>query len=112
MKKRSVELSVGIFVLIGLVCIAYLTIRLGKLEVIGGEYYNLKARFSNVSGLKSGGIVDMAGVQVGTITNITLDYENLVAIGKDQFLCVYHVSVSSLYCKFIVQLVVFSWHRC
>ena len=47
MKKTSVDLGVGIFVLIGLMCVGYLTIRLGKMEVFKDEYYILNARFQS-----------------------------------------------------------------
>jgi len=80
MKKHTLETSVGIFVLIGLVCVAYLTIKLGKMEWLGGNYYYLVARFHSVSGLKRGAIVDVAGVQIGRVENITLDPKEMVAV--------------------------------
>jgi phospholipid/cholesterol/gamma-HCH transport system substrate-binding protein len=54
MNRSNLELVVGIFVLVGLACLAYLAIHLGKLEVIG-RGYQLYAVFDNVSGLKTGG---------------------------------------------------------
>ena len=75
MKKRSVEVSVGVFVLIGLVCVAYLTVKLGKMELLGGRTYRLTAHFSSVSGLQEGGVVDVAGVEVGKVVSIVLDPE-------------------------------------
>lgn len=80
MKKHTLERSVGVFVLIGLLCIAYLTIKLGKMELLGGNYYHLIARFGSVSGLKDGAIVDVAGVEVGKVAGITLDREEMVAV--------------------------------
>jgi phospholipid/cholesterol/gamma-HCH transport system substrate-binding protein len=79
MKKHAVELLVGIFVLMGLACVAYLTIKLGKMELLGGSYYYITARFSSVSGLKEGAIVDVAGVQIGQVDRITLDTGEMVA---------------------------------
>jgi phospholipid/cholesterol/gamma-HCH transport system substrate-binding protein len=73
MKKRSVEISVGFFVLIGLVCVAYLTVKLGKMEVLGGHYYHVSASFASVSGLKRGATIDMAGVEIGQVESIVLD---------------------------------------
>ena len=69
----------GIFVLVGLLCVAYLTVKLGKFEVLGGDYYVLKARFASVSGLKPGSSVEMAGVQIGTVDQISIDPELQVA---------------------------------
>ncbi|EGJ48573.1 outer membrane lipid asymmetry maintenance protein MlaD [Desulfocurvibacter africanus] len=80
MKKYTMETSVGIFVLIGLLCVAYLTIKLGRLEVFGADTYLLKARFSSVGGLRPGGSVEMAGVKVGSITRIYLDQETYMAM--------------------------------
>ncbi len=75
MKKYSVETAVGIFVLIGIACIGYLTIKLGKMELLGSEYYSLQARFESVEGLKPGAEVRIAGVVVGKVEIIELDKE-------------------------------------
>ena len=45
MKKHSIEMVVGIFVVIGLVCIAYMTIKLGKVSFFGNNYYTIYANF-------------------------------------------------------------------
>lgn len=80
MSKTSLELGVGIFVLIGIMCVGYLTVRLGKMELLGDEHYYLNARFISVAGLKKGAQVVIAGVQVGQVTQISLDPEEQVAI--------------------------------
>jgi phospholipid/cholesterol/gamma-HCH transport system substrate-binding protein len=79
MKKSSVETVVGIFVLIGILCIGYLTIQLGELDFIGGDEYRIHARFQSVSGLKAGASVEMSGVQIGQVERISLDPERLMA---------------------------------
>lgn len=79
MKKASVETAVGIFVIIGIVCVGYLTIKLGKMEWIGDNYYPLYAQFQSVSGLTTGAYVEMAGVQIGQVDSITLDQDRQVA---------------------------------
>ncbi len=79
MKKSSVELGVGIFVLIGLMCVGYLTIRLGKVQLLDDEHYYLNARFQSVTGLKVGASVEIAGVPVGEVDSISLDHEEQVA---------------------------------
>ena len=73
MKKASIETIVGIFVLIGILCLGYLSIKLGKMELIGGKYYEVSARFASISGLKSGATVEIAGVEVGRVDRIALD---------------------------------------
>ena len=80
MKKSSVELGVGIFVLIGLICVGYLTIQLGKMKLLGDDHYFLNARFVSVSGLKAGAKVEIAGVPVGQVESISLDSEDQVAM--------------------------------
>ena len=53
MRRANLELTVGFFVLVGLACLAYLAINLGKMEIIGTGY-QIFANFDNVSGLKTG----------------------------------------------------------
>ncbi|HEY6838386.1 MAG TPA: outer membrane lipid asymmetry maintenance protein MlaD [Geobacteraceae bacterium] len=73
MTKANIETIVGIFVLIGIACLGYLSIKLGKMEVIGGDYYQLNADFASVSGLKQGATAEIAGVTVGRVARIMLD---------------------------------------
>ena len=67
------QTAVGIFVLLGLVCVAYLTIKLGKMEVFDSKGFELVANFNSVSGLRVGADVEMAGVPVGRVASIKLD---------------------------------------
>jgi len=82
MKPSSIETAVGIFVLIGIICVGYLAIKLGKMQWIGDNYYFLEARFQSVSGLKISAPLEMAGVQIGKIDSISLDLERQVAVVK------------------------------
>jgi len=79
MKKSSTDLIVGIFVLVGILCVGYLTVKLGKMELIGGNYYSLFARFQSASGLKPGASVEIAGVPVGRVDAISLDKKRMAA---------------------------------
>lgn len=72
MKRFNLEMAVGVFMMVGLLAVAYLTLNLGGLELLGGDYYKVHASFSSVSGLKSGARVEIAGVQVGKVSRITL----------------------------------------
>ncbi|MBA3968377.1 MAG: outer membrane lipid asymmetry maintenance protein MlaD [Nitrospirales bacterium] len=72
MERGKLELIVGLFVLVGVICLGYLAIKLGKLELVGGDYYELQAEFSSTSGLKNGAAVEIAGVGVGRVKNIGL----------------------------------------
>ncbi len=73
MKRAGLETVVGVFVLVGILCLAYLSIKLGKMELLGGDYYEISAEFNSVSGLKAGASVEIAGVEVGRVERITLD---------------------------------------
>jgi phospholipid/cholesterol/gamma-HCH transport system substrate-binding protein len=72
MEKTKLEMVVGAFVLVGILCLAYLSIKLGKLEMVGGDVYEVEAQFNSASGLKPGTAVEIAGVEVGRIRGITL----------------------------------------
>ncbi len=76
----SREINLGIFVLIGLLCVAYLTVKLGKMEVLGGDGYSVEARFSSVSGLRVGASIEISGVTVGRVTGIGLDDKTSQAV--------------------------------
>ena len=58
---------------VGIICLGYLSIRLGKLELFGGNHYLVSADFDSVAGLKSGASVEIAGVEVGRVEGISLD---------------------------------------
>jgi phospholipid/cholesterol/gamma-HCH transport system substrate-binding protein len=66
------EIIVGFFVLIGIVCLGYLAIKLGKLEVLGNSGYTVYADFPSVAGLKIGDPVEIAGVKVGRVESMGL----------------------------------------
>jgi phospholipid/cholesterol/gamma-HCH transport system substrate-binding protein len=71
MRRANLELAVGVFVLLGLACLAYLAVNLGKIEIYG-KGYQIFANFDNVSGLKTGSSVEVAGVHVGQVSSIHL----------------------------------------
>ncbi|MFH1083693.1 MAG: outer membrane lipid asymmetry maintenance protein MlaD, partial [Pseudomonadota bacterium] len=73
MKKFDLEFAVGLFMILGILCLGYLSIKLGKMEVLGGEGYEIEAIFSNSGGLKAGSSVVIAGVDVGRVKRIVLD---------------------------------------
>jgi phospholipid/cholesterol/gamma-HCH transport system substrate-binding protein len=71
---------VGVFVVLGLICIGYMTVKLGKLNILGGDTYPLLAKFSSVSGLRKDNPVRILGIEVGRVEKITMDQENLKAV--------------------------------
>jgi phospholipid/cholesterol/gamma-HCH transport system substrate-binding protein len=80
MRKQNVETLVGIFVVIGLICIGYMTAKLGDVSIFGDDSYSLFARFSSVAGLKNGSSVQMVGIEVGKVENLLLDQERQQAM--------------------------------
>jgi phospholipid/cholesterol/gamma-HCH transport system substrate-binding protein len=80
MKKYSMETTVGIFVAICLLSVAYLTLKLGEVSILGGNSYPLFARFTSVTGLKVGSPVEMLGMQIGRVTGFTMDQKDQVAV--------------------------------
>ena len=72
MKKFDLELTVGLFIIAGIICLGYLSIKLGKMEVVGERGYQIYGVFSNVGGLKNGSSVEIAGVKVGRVKSVTL----------------------------------------
>ncbi len=73
MSTAKVEMTVGVFMLVGMFCLAYISIKLGKMELVGGDYYAVSAQFDSVSGLKPGARVEIAGVEVGKVDRISLE---------------------------------------
>lgn len=80
MKQSKLELFVGIFVVLGLAAVAYLTVKLGAGSLIGGDTYVIEARFTNAGGLNTGSSVVVAGVSVGRVEGIRVDDKDYSAI--------------------------------
>jgi phospholipid/cholesterol/gamma-HCH transport system substrate-binding protein len=82
MKKYMMETTVGIFVVIGLLCIGYMTMKLGEVSLFGDNSYLLYARFTSVSGLRVGSPVEMLGLEVGRVERLTIDQEQGMALAE------------------------------
>ena len=80
MKKYSKETLVGIFVVVGLFLIGYMTVKLGNVGFLGENKYTLTARFNTVSGLRVGNPINMIGLEIGRVAKFTMDQENQQAI--------------------------------
>ena len=85
MKRFNLEVIVGLFVILGLCALAYLSIRLGQLQIGQGNTYDLTAVFPTVAGLREGATVEIAGVQIGRVQHIKLtDYAAAVTLRIDK----------------------------
>ena len=80
MKKLNVQMITGLFVLLGIAAFTYQAITIGGASIRETPGYTLTARFDSISGLRVGGIIEAAGVRVGTISGIKFDPDNYKAI--------------------------------
>jgi phospholipid/cholesterol/gamma-HCH transport system substrate-binding protein len=78
----STEFFVGLFTLGALLCCGYLAVGLGGLELNKSSHYNLTAEFDNISGLKFGASVEISGVPIGEVENISLNEGQNSAVVK------------------------------
>jgi phospholipid/cholesterol/gamma-HCH transport system substrate-binding protein len=69
---KKTEFYAGLFIVFGLFCFSYVALSLGGLKIFGDNRYVLYAGFVSTSGLKPGATVEIAGVQVGNVTDISL----------------------------------------
>lgn len=84
MKQSRLEFLVGIFVLLGIAAVAYLTLKLGSGSFVSGKTYFLEARFANAGGLHSGSSVLVSGVTVGRVDAVRIDPKDFSAIATLQ----------------------------
>jgi len=99
MKRFNVETAVGVFMVIGFLCFAWLSVKLGDVDLFGGDAYTVRARFGSVSGLKAGAVVEIAGVQVGKVAAIRLqpdDYRAVVEMTIDRGVQISEDSIASI----------------
>ncbi|NJC88768.1 MAG: outer membrane lipid asymmetry maintenance protein MlaD [Desulfuromonas sp.] len=79
MRKLNLEILVGLFMIAGFLCFAWLSVKLGDVNLFGPPTYSVTANFGSVSGLKPGAIVEIAGVRVGKVADIRFDPEKYEA---------------------------------
>ena len=80
MKNTKLELSVGLFVVLGIAAIIYLTIQVGTGSMLSGDTYLIESRVANAGGLHSGSTVLLAGVTVGRVEGIRMESSDYSAI--------------------------------
>ena len=103
MRRSTLELSVGGFVLIGILALGWLSIKLGRVDLFGGHGYAITADFPSVGGLKAGSTVEIAGVEVGRVDAITLsDYQARVLMSIRQGIRLQEDSIASIKTKGLI----------
>ena len=77
---RSLEIGTGLFVILGLAALFFLTTQLPsnglKLGFGKTPGYDVTAEFDNIGGLKVGAPVRMAGVRIGDVTGVAFDNQS------------------------------------
>jgi len=79
MRRVSLDLAVGLFMVLGFAAFTYLAVRLGDLPWLQAATYPVSASFTSVSGLRVGASVESAGVPIGRVAAIELDRESFDA---------------------------------
>jgi phospholipid/cholesterol/gamma-HCH transport system substrate-binding protein len=99
MKNNYVNFIVGVFVLIGLGILIFMSITIGGASLSNSGKYTLVTKFENSSGLKEGAFVEMSGVRVGLIQSINYDpeaFESVVKLSLDNTIIVPDDSLASI----------------
>jgi phospholipid/cholesterol/gamma-HCH transport system substrate-binding protein len=103
MERSKVNLAVGVFVVLGVLALGYLSIRLGRVSFFGGGGYRVTVDFPSVGGLKDGSSVEIAGVQIGRVENIALaDYQARVTLRIAQNVKLQEDSIASIKTKGLI----------
>lgn len=79
-KDSSMHFSIGLFIIVGLACTAYLAMTLANTTFFSGDSYVITAKFTAVNGLRSGSNVEISGVAVGKVSDISLDQQLYQAV--------------------------------
>ncbi len=81
MERTRVNVAVGIFVVVGILALGYLSIKLGRVSFLGSTGYVVTVDFPGTGGLKAGSAVEIAGVEIGRVESIALvDYQARVTL--------------------------------
>jgi phospholipid/cholesterol/gamma-HCH transport system substrate-binding protein len=103
MKRFDLQLTVGLFIIAGVICLGYLSIKLARMEVLGEKGYEVYALFSNSGGLKTGSSIMIAGVTVGRVKTITLeDYQARVVLNIPQNVKIQEDAIASIKTKGLI----------
>ena len=103
MRKYDIELTVGLFIIAGIICLGYLSVKLGGMEVFGEKGYEVYALFSNSGGLKTGSSVMIAGVDVGQVKSIALeDYQARIVMTVSERVKIQEDAIASIKTKGLI----------
>ena len=103
MERSRVHVAVGLFVVLGVLALAYLSIKLGRVTLFTGGGYTVVADFPSVGGLKVGATVEIAGVEVGRVESIGLaDYQARVVLRLNSGVQIQEDAIASIKTKGLI----------
>ena len=103
MNRSRIEIAVGVFVLIGILALSWLSIKLGRVDFLGSRGYTITADFPAVGGLKAGSAVEIAGVEVGRVSTIALaNYQARVIMTINEGVKLQEDSIASIKTKGLI----------
>lgn len=104
MKRFDLELVVGFFLLLGILSLGYVSVKLGKLEIVGKDGYTLYAEFEKAGGIKPKARIEIAGVEVGTVKSIRItdEYRALVEFSLDRGIKLQEDAIASIKTKGLI----------
>ncbi|MEW5745765.1 MAG: outer membrane lipid asymmetry maintenance protein MlaD [Nitrospirota bacterium] len=104
MKRFNLEIAAGLFVLIGLFALGYISIKMGKLEVLGTQGYTVYADFERAGGIRIGATVEIAGVEIGRVKGIRLnkDYQAQLELSVNRGIALQDDAIASIKTKGLI----------
>jgi phospholipid/cholesterol/gamma-HCH transport system substrate-binding protein len=103
MERTRVNIAVGIFVILGILGLGYLSISLGQISFLSGQGYTVTVDFPSVGGLKTGSTVEIAGVEIGRVQSIGLaDYQARVTLRVQSGIKLQEDSIASIKTKGLI----------
>jgi phospholipid/cholesterol/gamma-HCH transport system substrate-binding protein len=103
MERTRVNSAVGIFVVLGILALGYLSVSLGQISFLTGRGYIVTVDFPSVGGLKAGSSVEIAGVEIGRVQSIGLaDYQARVTLRVQAGIKLQEDSIASIKTKGLI----------
>ena len=100
---RRVNIAVGLFLVVGILALSYLSIKLGRVSLLGASGYAVTVDFPSVGGLKAGSAVEIAGVEIGRVESIGLaDYQARVVLRLQRDIKLQEDSIASIKTKGLI----------
>jgi len=100
---RRVNIGVGLFLVLGILALGYLSIKLGRVTFLGTGGYPVTVEFPSVGGLKAGSSVEIAGVEIGRVESIGLaDYQARVVLRVNRDVQLQEDSIASIKTKGLI----------